>query len=274
MKVYFINLDRVPERAEFMFHQLAQAGIPNPIRFSAIDAARNPKAEGYKPQSWGPYWTLKPSEVAVVESHRAIWAKVAASDAPAAIFEDDVYLSRTTGLVLASLASCGAGFDMVKLDAVGKPIRLGPDRVLDGQALRPLLEVVPSAAGYLVSPQGATQLLQRSRTYCTHLDDFITQPEPGYSALQLMNAIAIQGMFADLSGWPGPHKLVETSERTTGRNRAEPYARGPALYRLKKELGCASRKISRRLVTDRALRRRGGKIGFVDLAPDLPPYRQ
>lgn len=273
MKVYYINLDRVPERARFMQQQFARAEILDPIRFSAIDAAQGLDAAGYRPKTWGPYWTLRRSEVAVFESHRALWTKISAAQAPGAIFEDDVFLSHTAGAVLARIAGQAHPFDAIKLDGVREVIRLGAENRLCGEAMRPIRQVIPSAAAYVLSPRGARDLLARTERYCDHLDDVLTRPTRTYCPQQLTQAIAVQGMFADLNAQQNVPASIFGSERTKVHTSEEIYERGPTAYRIAKEARRSLLRLSRRLFEDQRLVRTGGQIGAVALAPDLPPYR-
>ncbi|WP_028092166.1 glycosyltransferase family 25 protein [Pseudodonghicola xiamenensis] len=272
LPVHFINLDRVPERAAFMQEQCARAGFDRVHRFSAVDAATTPLSPRYRPGRWGAYWSLLLSEVAVFESHRALWQQVAESGQPAVLMEDDVLLSEQAGAVCAALATAAERFDMVKLDSPGGPLRLGPATRMGGQSLRPLTGVIASAAAYLLTPTGAALLLRQSQSYCDHLDDFLTRRYPGYRAFQLDPAVAVQGMFADLADRSDIPPSISGSERTGAAPRAR-ADKGPAAYRLVKELRRSTRKMTRRLITDRLLLARGGCLAAVPLASDLPPYR-
>ncbi|GHE00936.1 hypothetical protein GCM10008024_14560 [Allgaiera indica] len=257
--------------------QCRSAGITHPIRFSAVDAkeAAHDTFTRYGPHDPNaPYWEMTPTEIACTESHRAIWEAVAQTGRPSVVLEDDVLLSTTAADVIAGLANHAASFHLVKLDALSFVVRLGPAVSLGQQRLHPLTHPVPSAAAYLLSPAGAAILLSRSQSYCDHLDDFITRPAPGYRAFQLWPAIAVQGMFAALSGEADIPSDVAGSERTTSEQGTVPRpARGPALYRLRKDAIRTGRKLARRLWRDRSLRAAGGTVGVVPLAEDLPPYR-
>ena len=273
---YFINLDRVPERAEFMRAQFARAGIEQANRHSALDAhaVAGTISDRYTPHRWGPYWEMTPTEVAVMESHRAIWRRVAETRRVSAIFEDDVLLAQSAGRIISDLSGDSAEYDLIKLDALAGTVRLGPKKTVHGYELRPITHVLPSAAAYLITPEAAENLLLRSQTYCDHLDDFITRPSPGFRAYQISPAIAVQGMFADLSGLSGIDVLVQGSERTGSEAQKSKPGRGPVPYRLAKELRRAGRRLGRRLWQDRALANAGGYIGEVALSDDLPRYCQ
>ncbi|WP_164658773.1 glycosyltransferase family 25 protein [Tropicibacter sp. Alg240-R139] len=275
-EVYFLNLDRVPDRAVFMTDQCAHGGITAPIRVSATDASatRDYTSPRYRPHSWGPYWSMTKTEVAVFESHRKTWETIVETDRPGAIFEDDILLSSTAGAVITALGSEQAQFDLVKLDAVGGRYRFGPMRVLGGQNLRRVVGVLPSAAAYLLSPSGAAQLLEQSQSYCDHLDDFITRPWPGFRAYQLDPAVAVQGMFSDLSNRVDIPASVIGSERTDFGKAAPDDGRGPFTYRAMKEIKRTARKIDQKRGGDKRLLASGGFIGEVPLSGDLPPFKR
>lgn len=272
---YFINLDRVPERADFMRAQFAGAGIFDPVRISAVDArqADMEAVPRYTPKNWGPYWTLKSTEIAVFESHRTVWERIAETNQPGGVFEDDVLMSQSAGAVIADLGQNSDRFDMVKLDALSGVIRLGPEITLGNTRLRPVTEVLPSAAAYLLSPEGARNLLRRSQSYCDHLDDYITRPQSDYRAFQLTPAVAVQGMFADVADRPDIPASIAGSERTGLGQAPVDYDRGPAAYRLLKELRRAGRRLARKTYSDRQLLSRGGLVAEVPLAEDMPTYR-
>ena len=274
LPLHFINLDRVPERADFMHAQCAAAGFASVTRFSAIDVKRMRPCARYRPERWGEYWSLLPSEVAVFESHRAIWEKIAASERPGVVMEDDVLISRHAGRICEMLAARHEQFDMVKLDGLSLPLRLGPATQVGEAEIRPLRSVVvPSAAAYLLSPAGARLLLHWSEQYCDHLDDFITRQRRGYRAYQLLPAVAVQAMFAELSGVEHLPPSVAGSERTSNAPGGR-APKGPLIYRLFKQARRTWRKLKLATGADRRLVARGGFVGEVPLAQDLSGYRE
>lgn len=274
IQVFFINLDRVPVRADFIRWQCMQAGILNPVRVSAIDArqwdVRN--IPRYRPASWGPNWELSDTEIAVFESHRLIWERIAEQDSPGAILEDDVFISQALGSSLTMLEGW-TDFDFIKFDAAPPPARLGSSREVCGLILRPILQALPSAAGYLLSPRGARNLLRRSKQYCERVDDLLTRPYRGYEAFQLCPALAIQGMFSEVSGDKRIPEEVASSERLAIDLPKNLLPRGPIVYRVWKELRRSVRRAHQKLLGDALNRAAGGEYEPVPLASDLPPYR-
>ena len=275
MELYFINLDRALERAAFLVKECKKAGIDNIVRVSATDAQKGDMKviANYWPKSWGPYWQLTDTEIAVFKSHRAIWQRIAVLDNPAIVLEDDVILSRQLGQSLAMLEGC-VEFDFIKLDAAPGPARLGSPYLVNGLALRPILQVLPSAAAYILSPRGARNLLDRSTQYCDHVDDFLTRPNRGFAAFQLCPAMAIQGMFCEVNNELCIPLEVAESDRFTSDQKAARLDRGPAAYRVYKELRRIIRRARYKLGGDALNHAKGGLSEPVSLAPDLPPYRR
>lgn len=274
--VYFLNLDRAPDRATFMKDQFSHAGISDPVRVSALDAAatENFTSPRYAPHRWGPYWSMTPTEIAVFEGHRKTWETIVETGVPGAIFEDDTLLSSTVGGVLSDLGQAHSQFDLIKLDTLGGRFRFGASSQIAGQTLRQIVGVLPSAAAYLLSPRGAARLLDHAQSYCDHLDDFVTRPERGLRAFQLVPGVAVQGMFADLRHRPDIPQSVAGSERTNFGTAATDAGRGPFAYRLLKEVRRSGRKLSQKLGADRRLIAQGGLIGEVPLADDLPAFKR
>ena len=271
---FYINLDRVPDRARHMEAELRSAGIDAIERSPACDARAGVEASGYVPATWGPYWSLTPTDIACFESHRALWARVAASELAHLVFEDDILAAPELGAAASELSQAAETFDLIKLDGAPGTVRLGPVQAIAGYQVRPVLHVLPSAAAYLLSPVGADKLIRYSERYCDHADDFISRPRPGWRAFQLVPALVVQGMFATGSVAARLPKTVAASERTADpRIDAGHKQKGPLLYRLGKELRRGGRRIARAAWADRQLLAAGGLVGEIPLAEGLGPYR-
>lgn len=272
MKLFVINLDRVPERWTFVRDQFHMAGLTEGIeRISATDAqAADFLAPGYAPHSWRDRWELTPGEQAIFESHRKLWHSIA-RDHPdgGVICEDDILVSRDFASVLRVLPEMRSG--LVKLDGVNAARRYGPVRPEAGLAVRAILETAPSAACYYVSQGAAGALLEASRTYCETLDDFLFSPQTVVPPVQVWPAVAVQGMFCDPESDTVP-QLIAQSERSPQGNTRSAH-KGPASYRLLKEARRMHQRLTRRFGADKRLSARGGLTGWPPLAEDLPSYR-
>ena len=270
--IHVINLDRSPERMAFVQAEFDKAGLGGQVRrFAAIDArSADFTAPGYSPHGRNDRWEMEVSERAVFESHRALWAEVRDSGKSAVICEDDILVSPGFGDALGALDI--DRFGVVKLDGFNARRRYGPVIELNGQAVRPILEPVPSAACYAIAPKAAGVLLDASGSYCATLDDFLFVERPGLAPVQLFPAVAVQGMCCvEGASGPIPGQIAE-SERD-GPGKARKASKGPATFRLRKEIRRLSRKLSIALGSDRRLIARGGIIDCPPLAEGLPPYR-
>lgn len=268
---YYINLDRVPARRAYIEAHFSSRGLSDVVRFSATDA-KDPMAlkdARFRP-GLGDRWDMPRSAIACFESHRRVWQAIAdRGAAAAAVFEDDVLLSKAAAGVIDRLIASPGDYDVVKIDYSPKTLRFGPERDLNGVAVRALLQTDLSAAGYVLSASGCRKLLDWSINYGDHLDDFIFTPRPDWRVFQAFPAVATQLMFKEQMPGHDPGKIVSKSERTSDPAINEKPNKGPVWFRLKKELIRAARKIYRRFFGDASLLWRGGYIGLIPLASDL-----
>ena len=268
--MYYINLDRVPERCAFIEAHFQEQGMGSVSRWSATDAADKdaPLGPGYKPGT-GETWALSRSEIACFESHRAIWAHAIENDLPAVvIFEDDMLLSRMAEDVIAKLLAAAAQFDVAKLDYSPAVSRFGPTTEINGISVRPLLSNAVSAGGYILSQQGCKKLLNWSTVYSDRLDDFVFMPRPGWHAVQVFPAVATQ-LWMTAEAKQQEANLLFSSERESDPKINQKPSKGPFLFRVKKELINGTRRLKWRTGCDKLLKQKGGFIGLVPLAPDL-----
>ncbi len=267
--VFYINLDRVPERRVFMEAQFAKAGVLNPNRFSAVDARQHEAlaGNGYLP-GVGSRWGLKQSEIACFESHRAVWQSVVDQDLQAAaVFEDDVEMSSDLGRVVDALLHGASAFDFVKMDYSPRSLRFGAKTEIGGIAVRSMVEMAPSAAAYVVSNEGCRKLLGWSTQYSDHLDDFVSIPRPDWRMFQVFPAVGVQMIWSKQQD----HSLeqVKTSEREGDKSTNSGLDKGPLWFRAGRELHAAKRKLGWRFGGQDRLLRNGGFVGFIPCAEDL-----
>ncbi len=267
--VFYINLDRVPERRTFMEAQFSRACVPGAIRFSATDAQQPEalKGTGYVP-GVGSRWGLKQSEIACFESHRAVWRQMTDMDLQAAaIFEDDVEMSAGAGRVISSLLAAGDGFDFAKLDYSPRSLRFGPQDYIADIPVRPMLEMAPSAAAYILTREGCRKMLAWSETYSDHLDDFVSLPRPDWRMYQVFPAVGVQMIWSKHQDQNVTQ--VKTSERTQDETTNSGLDKGPLWFRARRELYAVRRKLGWRLGGQDRLLKRGGYVGFIPCADDL-----
>lgn len=264
LPILVINLDRAEARLASMRRQLEGVGLQDRLgRVAAVDAAVPEfSAPGYAPGGYGDRWSLLPVEQAIFESHRVAW-QVAVDQGGAVICEDDLMVSASLPAVLPELDL--ARFGVIKLDGFFAARRYGPKVDMGAVHVREIRETVPSAACYALSAEAARQLLADSERYAMTLDDYVFQPRAGLTVVQLCPAVAVQEMCVTVP----VGERASAMERASGRD-----AKGPALFRLRKELRRGSTRLRRRLGGDKALLAEGGVIARPDLAADLPKYRQ
>ncbi len=267
--VCFINLDRVPERASFMEAQFAHTGLVGAQRFSAVDG-QLPGAlagNGYAPGT-GSRWGLKQSEIACFESHRAVWqAAVDQGMKAVAVFEDDVEMSAQAGKVITALLDGGDGFDLIKLDYSPRSMRFGPLQKVADVPVRPMLEMAPSAAAYVVTQAACRKLLSWSERYSDHLDDFISIPRPDWRMYQCFPAVGVQMIWSKQQDQTA--ETVKVSERSQDHKTNSGLDKGPLWFRARRELQAAGRKLYWRAGAQRRLLADGGYVGFIPCADDL-----
>ncbi|WP_170412650.1 glycosyltransferase family 25 protein [Ruegeria atlantica] len=266
---FFINLDRVPGRCAFMEMQFDHAGLVGATRFSATDAqvAGVLDVNGYVPGS-GSRWGLTQSEIACFESHLAVWRTAVDQNLKAvAIFEDDVEMSTHAGSVISALLADPDAYDMVKLDFSPKSLRFGPETRIAGVTVRPMLEMAPSAAAYVLSQRACQKLLNLSEKYSDHLDDFVSLPRPDWRMYQCFPAVGVQMIWSKQQDHT--FEEVKVSERSQDQKTNSGLDKGPFWFRLRRELMAARRKLYWRNGGQTRLLKHGGYVGFIPVTDDL-----
>ena len=251
-------------------------------RWPAVDAAnyQDLASSSYSPGHWSSTkWELTKFEVAVFESHRGIWRHTAESGGgPIVVLEDDVVLSSRFREVMVHLAAIDNCFDVVKLDGIDKIRRFGAPLVVCSDlmpdlVIRPIVQTIWSAAGYVLSNDGAKKLLRWSNKYSVGVDDFLFNPKVDYRLYQLFPAVCAQGMTL----LPRRELMDKQSHLVRGENSpsyvAERRNGGPFAFRVVREVRRGMRRLERILYDDRRLVRDRGFIGVVPLANDLSRIR-
>lgn len=187
MRALVLNLAGAVERMAFQRGQLERLGI-------AIERVEAVTPETLQPPADDPYWDrwerpMRDAEKAILGSHRAAWARVAAMGAPALVLEDDAWLGDGVPGLLAELEVL-AGIDHVTLETRGRRKLLGR-RHRDCRGIVRLWQDRTGAAAYVLWPAGARKLLARSAAR-PGLADAVICAAYELSSWQAVPALAIQ----------------------------------------------------------------------------------
>ncbi|MDE2016601.1 MAG: glycosyltransferase family 25 protein [Hyphomicrobiales bacterium] len=189
MRVYWINLDRRPDRRALMEPRLA--GFDHE-RVAAVDGASLPTTTG----------PLSLYERACLESHREAWRRFLATDASCAcVLEDDLRLSPGFAAFVATDSWFPAKAHVVKLDTVLQEVMLDDGGFhFSGRVLRRLRTHHESGGAYVLGREGAERFLALGEAADTPVDYVLFPRDPawrGVNAFQVTPAVAIQEEFLD-----------------------------------------------------------------------------
>ena len=191
MKTYIINLPKDKERKTFQEQQFKNLGLPYEF-FPAVtlDDIHGEIYETHKNDWQRP---LRDVEIACFYSHYYLWEKIAHSNAPVLILEDDALLSQKLPIFLKNAASL-KGIDFINLESVGrkKIISSKPMEIkrCDTKLFRLYLDR-NGAGGYILFPTGAKKLLDFA-AYGIGLADAHIRSCPNLIAYQASPILVIQ----------------------------------------------------------------------------------
>ena len=188
MRIFVINLAFSTDRLAMQTNQLQSLDL-NFIRFNAIDAAQA--------QNWGESvdwdrWQrpLKITERAALLSHRQVWEQIFQHGEPALVLEDDAIVSADLPDFLNKAAGC-IGIDHISIEARDRRKLMGRSNHSEYPDLRRLWLDRSGAAAYILWPEGARKLLQRSARIPALADATIVET-PGIVSYQAIPALAVQ----------------------------------------------------------------------------------
>ena len=255
MKVYFINLDRAPERRAYTEQKLQGLDFE---RVAAVDGKLNP------PTRKG----LNRFQIACIDSHRIAWRKFLATPDPFACFlEDDLHFSADFSAFVGDEGSIPADADAVKLDSFYNVVMVGAPRPAPlGRALARLFTRHESSAAYILSRHGAEAFLRLSQKPTRPVDYILFPEDPigdKLNVYQLTPAVTVQDSRYEKHHAPG-QKFVSA---IAGADRPGPDGGLPRLrFKLKREIVRIFLDIgrARRYLVNRFVRR---------LKPEVIPFR-
>lgn len=238
MKVYFINLDRSPDRLAW-FRSRGEALGLDLVRVPAVDAAKLDAAEMARLAALSSGNSeLSGAEIACFLSHRNVWRTIAEGDVWAFVAEDDIHFADDAGKFLWSADWIPPGAEVVKAETNLRGQELS--RKIWGQPFGRELRQLHSdhfcAGGYFLSPAGARRLLEFTERRCEPADVILFSPRLGIlrqaRVLQITPAICVQNMY--LAGPTNKEPLqsaIEASRENNRRARKSRMSRAAKIWR-------------------------------------------
>ena len=211
MKTYILNLPSALERRNFQAQQAERLGL-QALFIDAQTPADIPD-EFFQAHAFSWERPIKITEVACFMSHHQVWQKIADSEEPALVLEDDAILAHNTPELLKVLGQLAA-IDHVSLETRQRKKLLGrrykAAKGLNAR-LHPLLQDRTGAAAYVLWPSGARLLLAKFEQQGMGLADAFISSTYQLKSWQTVPAFAIQADVASAYGVScpiAPHSLI------------------------------------------------------------------
>ena len=238
--IFYINLDRAKNRQAHIERSLQEFGLVGQ-RIQATDAlgieAKNvPNLCQHSHSNCR--WEIDNFSIAVFESHRNAWEAVSNSNHPfCIILEDDITFSDEFAEFLGSLEDVVEHFDILRLNTFAQTRVLGHVPPLKGIIeVKSILQTTADAGAYVLTKASSKRLLEDSRAYCDHVDDFIFGPDRKLRTFQLSNPICGQ-FIHETSGAAEVEMLgISISARNSNGIEDGKLAKGPVCFRIRKEI--------------------------------------
>jgi glycosyl transferase family 25 len=179
MNFYVINLDRAPQRLDYMRRTLSKMGLDF-VRVAAVDGSKMTEAQRHQIQEPSKkFYYLGPGELGCFLSHRLCWKLSANADQThACIFEDDVHLSPDTGEILRDTSWIPSDADIIKIETNFAKTLIESNSLPApcGRSISKLLGKHTSSGGYIISRECARRLYTMTEVVTAPLDQFVFNP--------------------------------------------------------------------------------------------------
>ncbi|MEH6478187.1 MAG: hypothetical protein V7727_21010, partial [Sneathiella sp.] len=171
---------------------------------------------------------------------------------------------------LSRLFEAANDFDLVKMDHSPASLPFGPISRVNGIDLRSIQKRVTSAGAYVVSRSGLEKLIARSEEYGDTLDDFLYTPHKEWQMFQIFPAVSAQLVHLEELVKQQSHINLRMGERELDPQiNATDLPRGPAWFRIRKELRRLGSRLSWKFWGKWMLQRKGGYYGYIPMSEDL-----
>lgn len=253
MKILLINLKQATQRLAFQKQQFSCLGLP----FERINACSIEDIEESTYQQAAFDWErpLSRAEFACYQSHRKAWLDVINTNQPALILEDDAYISNALPELLNQLHT-KTEVDLITLEARARKKLLAKHsvEVIKGYSLLRLYQDRSGAAGYILWPAGARELLKQEKKRGVALTDAQISRTYNLKAFQLEPAPIIQLDCCDYYQIEAPINTQSATAATRERVIA-PDGKTPAKCKRQRILGQSRMGIRQLSVLHKAQRR-------------------
>ncbi|MBX3584198.1 MAG: glycosyltransferase family 25 protein [Rhizobiaceae bacterium] len=243
MRAVYINLDRSPDRRDWMEAQASNLGI-SLERFPAVDGST---------LASNPFPNVPIGAAGCFLSHRALWSDIAQGNDPyVLVLEDDAHLSPDLRLFLSDRSWIPEDADIVHAERTQKYVMVtGRSRRVLG---RKLIKTIGGGTGtgcYVISRQCAQRLVETLTTIDTEFDQILfNQPQPDLTIYKLLPALSIQDK---LTSEPFFQLMIERTPEASAIRMNLDYRQ-----KLAREIG----RIAKRLWTLRPTKTRATRVEF------------
>jgi glycosyl transferase family 25 len=178
---YILNLDRSPERLQYVLPQIKKLGIPYE-RISSVDGKNIEKekiASIVDFDAYKNYFKMLPElgTIGCSLSHEKVWKQLLASDNEfALVFEDDIQFStEALSQTIASLVDRKSRWDIVSFELKHRGFPVTIEKFSPENSLVFYLTDVKHSGAYIINRKAAHKLLQKFYPIKMPLDHYFTR---------------------------------------------------------------------------------------------------
>lgn len=186
MQVYVINLERNPERLEFIAQRLESLKIDF-VRVDAVDGyaldkeyVKEFREQSKRPTGW------KEGQIGCFLSHRKVWELISAGDEDCGIvFEDDLHIADSIKKVISDLGWMPGDADVVRLENTTNWVKITNVGKVQQRDICLLGSDSWCTGAYVITKQAANYLINQDRSLWLPSDTYMFSKSLSQVARQL-----------------------------------------------------------------------------------------
>ena len=181
IKCFVINLDHRKDRLKRIKKHLNSNGL-NFTRFQAVNALEtSSKTLTKNIVKYGPLGKISIGDMACFQSHLMLWKKIYKTEKkPVLVLEDDAYISKGGFELLKNTNWIPKNAKIIKCERFGNKqhrVLLSPKlKSIGGFNLHYLMSKHSGTGGYIITPNGAKYLVEKSINVDVPVDHFLFNP--------------------------------------------------------------------------------------------------